>query len=434
MRARLAAAAVLAIFLALALRYAAGQQRVAQPGAAAPDFTLETLDGGTLALRELRGRPVLLNFWATWCPPCQEEAPALQAVHERYGDRLHVLGIDQKEGRVAVETFRRRFGLTYTLLLDPNGAVAERYGVRGLPESWLVDGDGVARLHHLGTLNFEDVQQLYLQATGRPIDGQGVGPVRAPGTAGDLAAAGGRLYAATGAGVVASPEGPDPAMPLADPAAWTPTGLNAAAHALAVAGQGGERLYAATDDGVWMHEAAAGPASGWRPVGLQGRAVHGLALSPDGTRGLAWVPGEGLFRLEAPPAGEHVWAPWPSNLDVRLERLALAADPAHPGRWLAGFDAGLLESADDGRHWRMIGGLERPVYGVAFSGSSLYLATDRGMWHSSDGGITASPQPSPARRYAGVSAGGAVTWALAPNGDLFHLTGEGWRRVTPAAR
>lgn len=434
MRARIAAAAVLALFLALALRYAAGQQRVAQPDAAAPDFTLETLEGAALALSELRGRPVLLNFWATWCPPCRDEAPALQAVHERYGDRLQVLGIDQKEGRDAVDGFRRRFGLTYTLLLDSTGAVAERYGVRALPESWLVDAAGVARFHHAGPMTFEDVQQAFRRATGQSIDGQGVGPVRAGQSAGDLAEAGERLYVATDAGVAASPPRPDPTMPLADPAAWTPTGLDAAAHALAAAGEGGERLYAATDDGVWMHEPAAGPASGWRPVGLQGRAVHGLALSPDGTTGLAWVPGQGLFRLEAPPASEHFWDPWPSNLDANLDWLALAADPDRPGRWLAGYTAGLLESVDDGRHWRPIGRLERPVYDVAFTGSSLYLATDRGMWHSSDGGITASPQPSPARRYAGVSAGGAVTWALAPNGDLFHLSAEGWRRVAPAAR
>ncbi|HEX6989907.1 MAG TPA: hypothetical protein VF282_10620, partial [Bacillota bacterium] len=106
-----------------------------------------------------------------------------------------------------------------------------------------------------------------------------------------------------------------------------------------------------------------------------------------------------------------------------------AADPAQPGRWLAGFAGGLLESRDDGVSWRAIGP-EQAVVDVLFAGDELYLASDRGLWHSRDGGITAEAAGGPLRAFTAVAAGGdGRVWALAPNGDLYRRRGDGdWQR------
>ena len=426
MKARLAALAVLVVFTAAAWHYAAGIQQVAAVGAPAPDFTLETLDGEAVRLSDFRGRPVVLNFWATWCPPCIEEAPALEALHQRYRDRLVILGVDHLEAAPAVTAFRDRFHLTYPLLLDRNGAVGERYSVRMLPETWVIDAAGTARIHKVGAVTFEDVQALYREVAGHSIDGGGVGPVADGDQAfGVMWIDGGLLLAASG-GLAAA----DPAAPagLADPAAWnSQPGLSGPVHALAAAAGA---LWAAGADGIWIRPAGHDAAPGtWRPAGLQDQPVLGLALAPDAGDGLAWVPGGGLYRLDG-----DAWVPVPADLDPDLGSLALAADPREPGRWLAGFAAGLLESRDGGVSWRLIGP-ERAVFDLHFAGDILYLATDRGLWSSRDGGITAEPAGGPLRALVGVTSGEAgELWVLAPNGDLYRRDPDGsWAWAAPGA-
>lgn len=114
----------------------------------APDFTLQTADGAQVRLSDLRGRVVLLNFWATWCPPCKAEMPDLNALHQEHGQARNfiVLGINNEEAQHEVETFARRNDIRFPLALDLDGAVtASRYGVRGLPTSIIVDRDGAIR-------------------------------------------------------------------------------------------------------------------------------------------------------------------------------------------------------------------------------------------------------------------------------------------------
>jgi thiol-disulfide isomerase/thioredoxin len=111
--------------------------------APAPDFALAGLDGKTLRLAELRGRVVFLNFWATWCPPCREEMPAMQALAgelEKQG--LVVLAVNYEESAETAEAYARETGLTLPILLDTDGAVARRYRVTGLPASFFVDRRG----------------------------------------------------------------------------------------------------------------------------------------------------------------------------------------------------------------------------------------------------------------------------------------------------
>ncbi|MCS6801666.1 MAG: TlpA disulfide reductase family protein [Chloroflexota bacterium] len=123
-------------------------------GGTAPDFTLPTLDGRSLSLSSLRGRPVVINFWATWCAPCREEMPLLQTAFLRYGATgLTVLAVDVQEGEALVRPFVEEFGLTFPVLLDKNGDVVSRYRVRGLPTTVFVDRAGIIQSVYLGPLD-----------------------------------------------------------------------------------------------------------------------------------------------------------------------------------------------------------------------------------------------------------------------------------------
>lgn len=122
-------------------------------GLVAPDFELVTLDGDTIRLNELRGTPVVLNFWATWCAPCRRELPALQAAAERYAGRVLILGIDQGEPPETVLPYVEEMALTFPIPMDREMEVAMRYDVRGLPTTFFVDAEGVIRHVWLGEMN-----------------------------------------------------------------------------------------------------------------------------------------------------------------------------------------------------------------------------------------------------------------------------------------
>jgi peroxiredoxin len=122
-------------------------------GELAPDFTLNTPDGKAVRLSELRGRPVVVNLWATWCPICRSELAALQAAYVRYKERgVELLGVDVREDAATLSPFAAQNGLTYPLLLDSDGAVADQYQVRGIPTTLFIDSQGVIRKRHLGPL------------------------------------------------------------------------------------------------------------------------------------------------------------------------------------------------------------------------------------------------------------------------------------------
>lgn len=110
----------------------------------APGFALESLEGGEeVSLADFRGRPVVLNFWASWCGPCKDEAPMLQAAWERYRDRgLVVLGIDAQDLASDGRRFAERHELTYPLAYDGNGSTLGRYGLTGFPETWFISRSG----------------------------------------------------------------------------------------------------------------------------------------------------------------------------------------------------------------------------------------------------------------------------------------------------
>ena len=123
-----------------------GLETAPRKGFLAPDFTLTTLDGDTVRLSDLRGRPVLINFWASWCGPCRAEMPHLEAAYEAHSDAgLIVLGVDQLESPPLVARFVEEFGLTFPIPLDRDGKVSAAYQARALPTSFFVDADGIIR-------------------------------------------------------------------------------------------------------------------------------------------------------------------------------------------------------------------------------------------------------------------------------------------------
>ena len=122
-------------------------------GALAPDFELLTLEGERIALSDLHGHPVMINFWATWCAPCRIEMPHMQERFERYTDEgFVILAVDFDEPAAQVKGFRDELGLTFDLLLDPGAAVQELYRNRSYPTSFFVDEQGVIRVHHIGVM------------------------------------------------------------------------------------------------------------------------------------------------------------------------------------------------------------------------------------------------------------------------------------------
>jgi cytochrome c biogenesis protein CcmG, thiol:disulfide interchange protein DsbE len=130
-------------------------------GDPAPDSPLPQLEGdGEGSLAEYRGQWVLVNFWASWCIPCKEEAPALQQFQQRHGDEdFTVLGIDSRDLSDDGRAFIERYGLTYPQLRDGNGDGAGEYGTTGVPESFLVDPRGKVRLHSVGPVDEEYLQK-----------------------------------------------------------------------------------------------------------------------------------------------------------------------------------------------------------------------------------------------------------------------------------
>lgn len=136
---------VLLVTAALACSAETGEFRPLAAGDAAPDYAAPVLDGDSLHLSALRGQPVLLNIWATWCPPCREEMPALQALHEQYASRgLRVIGVsvDSRGSENTIRRFLSEGGFTFTILHDPADAVSRQFRALGVPESFLIDGEG----------------------------------------------------------------------------------------------------------------------------------------------------------------------------------------------------------------------------------------------------------------------------------------------------
>ena len=118
----------------------------AEVGSRAPDFELLTVDRCTTErLSAHRGTPVVLTFFASWCHPCEEEMPLLEAAHSDDPNRFDVLAVTFRDLRADAVQFTDRLGVTYPALFDTDGKVGDRYGVSGIPQTWFIDADGVVQ-------------------------------------------------------------------------------------------------------------------------------------------------------------------------------------------------------------------------------------------------------------------------------------------------
>ena len=134
-------------------------------GSLAPNFTLTDLAGHDISLKELRGKYVVINFWATWCGPCQVEMPHLQARHETFGEELVILAVNYDESKEIVQSFVDDFGLTFPVVLDPGAIVQEVYEIRAYPTTYFIDREGVIRSVRVGLLT-EELLDQYLSELG----------------------------------------------------------------------------------------------------------------------------------------------------------------------------------------------------------------------------------------------------------------------------
>ena len=135
--------------------------RIAAPevDSLAPAFALPTASSGVLALEQVRGTVTIINFWATWCQPCRREMRDLQQLYDSYPGQLRLLAVNLGESVQDVRNWVTQLGLTYDVLLDQSGAVSKLYQVRGLPTTYILDGDHRIRRLYYGPVRLEQLRQ-----------------------------------------------------------------------------------------------------------------------------------------------------------------------------------------------------------------------------------------------------------------------------------
>jgi peroxiredoxin len=141
------------------------------------DFVLPDLNGRKVRLSDYRGKVVLLNFWATWCPDCRIEMPALESLHQHFKDRSFVmLGVDLRESQKDVQQFFERYKLSFSVLLDSDGQVGHSFGIRSIPTSFIVDQSGGMIGKAIGSRKWDSAGALALfeQLINHPPDRQGI--------------------------------------------------------------------------------------------------------------------------------------------------------------------------------------------------------------------------------------------------------------------
>lgn len=123
-------------------------------GEPAPDFALPDVDANVVRLSDFRGKTVVMNAWATWCPPCREEFPELVNLYDANKDRgLVVLGVDLQESPGQVQQFAEEFGAKFPIVIDLDAEVAGQYRLLGLPTTWFIDAQGILRAQQVGVLS-----------------------------------------------------------------------------------------------------------------------------------------------------------------------------------------------------------------------------------------------------------------------------------------
>ena len=149
----LAAALCMGTFLFACTRNT--EYKVIGVGDRAPELRLQSIDGKTVSLADLRGKVVLVHFWATWCPPCVEEIPTLERFYlQVLGTDIEVLAVSVDDSADALKTFLEKNKVHFPVLRDPGGKAAASYGTRKFPETYVVGRDGVVRYKVIGPMDW----------------------------------------------------------------------------------------------------------------------------------------------------------------------------------------------------------------------------------------------------------------------------------------
>jgi cytochrome c biogenesis protein CcmG, thiol:disulfide interchange protein DsbE len=158
--AQVLAVGLVALLLALLVwKLVQGSGNEAKIGKTAPNFSLRRIDEpGTLQLGSLRGKVVVLNFWASWCYPCNQEAPALEAATRKWGRQVVVLGVDVNDPVGDARKFARKYKLSYPLVHDNHNVTSPKYGLTGLPETFFIDRQGRLVVHVAGQVEAADIR------------------------------------------------------------------------------------------------------------------------------------------------------------------------------------------------------------------------------------------------------------------------------------
>jgi cytochrome c biogenesis protein CcmG, thiol:disulfide interchange protein DsbE len=153
-------AVALVVIALLSYSLVTGPSSSLQVGEPAPEFQLTTFSGHTVRLSDLRGQVVILNFFASWCNPCREEAPDLEQTWREYEARgVQLLGIAYKDAGSKAQAFLAEYDATYPSALDPGNRVSRAYGVTGVPETFIIDQEGILVRHVLGAVNAAQLRQ-----------------------------------------------------------------------------------------------------------------------------------------------------------------------------------------------------------------------------------------------------------------------------------
>jgi len=134
-------------------------------GSLAPNFALSSISGEMIQLNQLQGKPVLINFWATWCAPCVMEMPNIQKYYKEFDQQFEVLAVNAGEKKLTVEQFANALGIEFPVLLDPDNKIQSLYRVRGYPTTYVLDADGIIRAQHIGMLGESQIEE-YLALVG----------------------------------------------------------------------------------------------------------------------------------------------------------------------------------------------------------------------------------------------------------------------------
>jgi len=143
------------------------QDRLPTMNAPAPNFELMNISDEVISFDEYLGKPILLNFWATWCAPCRIEMPVIQNSFDEYDGELSVIAINNAESKEDVRAFVDEFGLTFDILLDHEAEIQRLYQINGYPTTFIIDSDGVIRVRHIGLIT-DDQLDRYISEIGLP--------------------------------------------------------------------------------------------------------------------------------------------------------------------------------------------------------------------------------------------------------------------------